>query len=140
MATTASLDGIERFGLGWKVIAKIKLPKDVPSLFEETETMTEMALLAHTICKDLINSLKKDKDILAARFLFLLPEEAFDELDRFMEELAETFVFENPEQIASLSNEALLCSCDGMEEELIYRLNELYDWGDYYRVGFSTNQ
>ena len=132
MATESSLNGIEKFGRGWRASIKINLPEDVPALFESAETNSEIVALAHRISKDLIDSLEGNE--------FKVPLESLAELLAFIEELDETFVLEHPEKIGEMDEESLLGYSDGAEKELIYRLNELYDWGDYYRVNLSSHR
>jgi len=132
MATESSLNGIEKFGRGWRASIKINLPEDVPALFESAETNIEIVALAHRISKDLIDSLKGNES--------KVPSGSLIEFLTFIEELDETFVLEHPEKIGEMDEESLLIYSDGAEKELIYRLNELYDWGDYYRVNLSSHR
>ena len=132
MATKSSLEGMERFGRTWRASIKINLPADIPALFELAETNIDVVALAHRISKDLINSLKGNE--------FKVPSESLAELLTFIEELDDTFVLEHREKIGEMSKESLLGYSTGAEKELIYRLNELYDWGDYYRVNLSSHR
>ena len=132
MATESSLNGIEKFGRGWRASIKINLPEDVPALFESAETNIEIVALAHRISKDLIDSLGGiDSNV---------PSESLIEFLTFIEELSDAFVLEHPEKIGEMDEESLLTSSDGAEKELIRRLNKLYDWGDYYRVNLSSHR
>lgn len=140
MATEASLDGISQFGLKWKASVKINLPKDIPSLFEETETPIDVITLGHNISKNLIASLKR---IDWTRQWDAPKDESFvwmkEQLAFLIQELDETFVVEEIDRLQDWDEEVLSCSADGLEDELIYRLEELYDWADYWRVCLSSN-
>ena len=150
MATEASLSGIGKFGIKWRAVVKINLIGDIPAAFAETETMTDMIALAHNICQDLIKSLRKinwDREWDAPDPIATLDELGLERkydyldnvkgwMDNFLQELEETFVIEDLDQLQNYDQDDLLNTCDGLEEELIYRLNELYDWGDYWRICF----
>ena len=125
MATAASLEGIKDNGPRWKGTARIDLPKDIPDLFEECETNTDVILLGHRIVTAVNNSLKQYKSA--------FPKKGLSYLEEWMQEADETFVWDHIESVEEWADDEL---ADGLEDELIYRLNGLYDWADYWRVCF----
>jgi len=126
MATAASLKGIKDNGLRWKAVVKIDMPSDIPSLFEDCETNADAIKLGHSICFALIKSLNSHK---------LYPRDSTEWLQKWIDELDETFLWNDIEDVESWASDEM---ADGLEDELIYRLDGLYDWADYHRVCLSS--
>ena len=112
MATEASLQGIQKHGLGWKQVLHISLPSDLPSKFDECETNAQVISLTQDIADKLGKSLK--------RYSSTLPPIILDWVRKFEEK------FSDPTE------------SEWLMESLIDELNVLYDLADYNRICLIT--
>lgn len=125
-----TIDGIKRFGVGWRSKISLPVPKDVPSLFAEIETNFEIIKLGHKIASDIVSQLKTQRS--------KLPNDSLDELDDIIKNLECSLIYEDIKSLESWSAEDLGDIASDVKDSLIAELNALYDWAGYYRVLFNT--
>jgi hypothetical protein len=128
MATAASLDGIQQYGLGWRAQVKSVVPADIPSLFEGCETTHQLIKLGHEISFNAIASLNRLKP--------QFPKDSIESLDDIIEQLKDSFIYEDIEGVKDWHQDEQDSLCEYLEAEMLGQLNDLYDWADYYRICF----
>lgn len=127
MTSEAALAGIEAYGLGWKRRVTLRLPEDIPSLFENCEAPLDKINLAHEIASNLIKDLKETR----------LNR---DTIRNFANNLELNLVLspEDAEDLKQLSEDELEDLAEPLLDNLLYELNRLYDYADYNRILIVT--
>lgn len=130
MATQASLDGIAAYGHRWRFQVRVNLP-DIPEAHDNCETNTDVILLAHRIAKGLHKDLGRTIRPLGEAEC---PESLTESIKGIRDGLDCYFILENPDSIQNLSDGDRADLSDGLIDELIFQINNIYDEFDYYRV------
>lgn len=126
--SNAAVEGISANGLKCRRSLGLNVPKDIPSLFEEKgETYYDRVKLAHDIATGIIPDLNKEIESLE-------DGSEKEELERIKEQMYDSLTYDNIEALKDWSPEDMVWVSEGVDEELLYQLHELYDWADYYRV------
>ena len=129
MVTAASLAGNQKFGLGWHKQIFIDLPLNIPELFEQCDTNYDVIKLAYDICSKLI---KKLENILPS-----LSKDCRENLREIIEQMKDSFIWDDIKMAESYDDLNELAN--GLDKELLYQLNDLYDWADYFRILLINN-
>jgi hypothetical protein len=128
MASEASLAGIQTFGLRWKAEVKLNVP-DIPAALSECDTYFDRIKFAHNLVIYIVKRLNKVRDK-------KLPSSALYRLDEILEQLKDSFFFDDIEAVKNWEEADLIDINEYLEDELLGQLGDLYDWADYYRVCF----
>jgi len=126
-----TIDGIKKFGNGWRARVVLNIPKDIPSLFAPLTTNFDAILLGHNIASDVVRRLRKQRNF--------LPKESLDEIDAIIEQFESSNIYEDIESVKNWSTEDLEEFGCHAQEEILGQLNELYDWAGYYRILIVNN-
>lgn len=65
-----------------------------------------------------------------------LSEDSLYSLDEILEQLKDSFVYDDIEALVDWDLDDLIEINEYLEDELLGQLNDLYDWADYNRVCF----
>lgn len=133
MTTAASLAGVSEYGLGWRRKITLNVPNDIPGQIEKLETTLEVNKFVDDTVSNIHKTLKKTINGLPP-----LPADSIRPLEAMLEELEESLLGDpfnttvNPELVKDAER------VENKVEDLMYFLNDLYDWADYYRVLITT--
>lgn len=125
MASQAAINGIVQYGLRWKLTISITIPQNIPALFAACKTSKDTVLLGHQITENLLKSLDRIK---RSRLEAISPD-TYTWLEDFKEDMRELFILDDP-----TAEQDFDLNAEGLEEELLSQLDELYNWADFNRI------
>lgn len=133
MPSASAIAGIQQYGLGWKAQINLSIPDDIPAKIKDLETTPEVNRFVDatvsTIYKQLVSYAKSSK----------LPPDSLTRLNDILDEVAEYLL--NDDFDPDTDSDPILDAevVEGKVEDLLYFLNDLYDWADYHRVLISKS-
>ena len=127
MTSEAAIDGIGVHGLRWRATVKLNIP-DIPAELSECETYFDRIEFAHNLASRIVKTLEWRRK--------LLPEDSLYSLDEILEQLKDSFVYDDIEAVKDWEQDDLIEINEYLEDELLGQLDDLFDWADYNRVCF----
>lgn len=127
MTSAASIEGIGVHGLGWRATVRLSLP-DIPAALSECDTYFDRIEFAHNLVSGIVKILERRQKS--------LPEDSLYQLNEILEQLKDSFVYDDIEAVKDWEQEYLIEINEYLEDELLGQLNHLFDWADYNRVCF----
>lgn len=125
MATEASLQGIKVYGNKWRARIRLPIPDDlIGQSMDRVQTYMDMLVFCQNTATPIINALNRIKN--------RLPKDSIARLEEIIEQMEVSFIWENLESLKDDPELADFADC--LDQELLYCLNDLYNWADYYRI------
>lgn len=133
MATAASLAGTGAYGLGWRRKITLNVPSDISGKIKELETTVEVNKFVDDTVSTIHKKLKGVIDSLPP-----LPADSIGPLNAMLEDLEEGLLDDHFDPTVDPDPVLDAEVVENKVEDLMCFLNDLYDWGDYYRVLITT--